>query len=254
MVQLADFEDKKLVEKSVYENVEKDIQERLYLLFSEAYRQGIGTIIAIEGFAASGKGALMKAITTRLDPRKVRVHSVDMENPIYSDYPLLYQFWEKIPSYGELIIFEGSWYKRIVQGRFEGEISTKHFSKYIRSIQNFEEMLTDDKYLLFKFFLHISKEEQKKRFKKAKKENKIWVISKSDLREAKYYEEIRSYYEEFIELTNTPKTPWNIIAAKDKYFTRIHVMEKLIEELEERLKFNSAEMLMKLKENSPTEI
>jgi AMP-polyphosphate phosphotransferase len=254
MVILSDFEDKKTIKKSVYENVEKDIQERLYLLFSEAHRQGIGTIISIEGFAGSGKGSLMKAITARLDPRKVRVHSVEKDNPVYFEYPALYQFWEKLPAFGELTIFEGSWYRKIVQDRFEGELTNRSFSKHIRSIQNFEDMITDDKYMLFKFFLHISSKEQKKRFKKAKKEGKMWVISDADLKEAKHYKEIRSYYEELIELTHTPDTPWEIIAAKDKYFARIHVMEKLIEALEEKLQFNSAEMLIQLKEKTSREI
>jgi polyphosphate kinase 2 (PPK2 family) len=102
--------------------------------------------------------------------------------------------------------------------------------------------------------LHISEKEQKKRIKKAKKEGKAWVITKADLKEAKHYKEIRSYYEEFIELTHTPKTPWEIVPAKDKYFSRIHVMEKLIEALEKKLHFNSAEMLIKLKEQGSKEI
>ncbi|MCX8000268.1 MAG: hypothetical protein N3A69_15170, partial [Leptospiraceae bacterium] len=125
---------------------------------------------------------------------------------------------------------------------------------FIRSIQNFEEVITDDKYLLFKFFLHISEKEQKKRIKKAKKDGKNWIITKSDLKEAKHYREIRAYYEEFIELTHTPKAPWEIVPAVDKYFARIHVMEKLIEALEKRLRFNSAEMLIKLKEKGSSEL
>ena len=254
MVELSQYEDSKQIEKSVYESVEKDIQERLYLLFSEANNQGLGTVVVIEGFSTSGKGALMKAITARLDPRKVRAHSVELENPIYNGFPLLYQFWEKLAAYGELTIFEGSWYRQVVMGRFYGFVSAKNYTKYIRSIQNFEEVITDDKYLLFKFFLHISEKEQKRRIKKARKEGKTWVISKSDLKEAKHYKEIRSYYEEFIELTHTPKTPWVIVSAKDKYFARIHVMEKLIESLEKRLQFNSAEMLLKIKEKGPKEI
>ncbi|MCX8000130.1 MAG: hypothetical protein N3A69_14450 [Leptospiraceae bacterium] len=254
MVQLAQYENGNSIEKSVYESLEKDIQERLYLLFSEAHKQGIGTIIAIEGFSTSGKGALMKAVTARLDHRKIRVHSLDFDNPVYRAYPLLYQFWEKLPSYGELTIFEGSWYRQLVMGRFYDLITTKNYTKFIRSIQNFEEVLTDDRYLLFKFFLHISEKEQKKRIKKARKEEKSWVITKSDLKEAKHYKEIRAYYEEFIELTHTPKAPWEIVPAKDKYFARIHVMEKLIEALEEKLGFNSAEMLVKLKEKGNKEI
>jgi polyphosphate kinase 2 (PPK2 family) len=240
--------------KAIYESVEKDIQERLYLLFSEAYRQNIGTIIVIEGFAGSGKGSLMKAITCRLDPRKLQVHSVDLSDHIYKDFPPLYQFWQKLPAFGELTIFEGSWYRKTVYERFYKIIREKEYSYSVRSIQNFEELICQDRYLLFKFFLDISSKEQKKRFEKAKKEGKDWVISKEDLEEAKYYKSFRKYYEELIGLTNTPATTWDIIPAKDKYFCRLHIMEKLIERLESNLQFDSQEMLSRLKEKEPKEI
>lgn len=254
MVQLSQYEDNNQIEKSVYESIVKDIQERLYLLFSEAYKQKLGTILVIEGCTTSGRGALMKTIAERLDPRKVRAHSIEIKNPVYYGLPLLYQFWEKLPAYGELTIFDGSWYRQVIMGRFYEFFSKKNFTKYVRSIQNFEQVLTDDRYLLFKFFLHISEKEQKHRIKKAKKEGKNWIITKSDLREAKHYKEIRSYYEELLELTHSPKAPWKIVPAKDKYFARIHVMETLIESLEKKLQFDSADMLLKLKEKGTKEI
>ncbi|MCB1178548.1 MAG: hypothetical protein KDK36_13260 [Leptospiraceae bacterium] len=254
MAQLKDFSDSRIIKKSVYESVEKDIQERLYLLFSEAYKQDKGTIIVIEGFAGSGKGALMKAITTRLDPRKVTVHSVELDNPLYKDFPFLYQFWQKLPAFGNLTIFEGSWYRKLAYERFNKKINTKEYSRAVRSFQNFEELVCDDKYLLFKFFLNISSKEQKKRFNKAKKEGKDWVISKDDIIESENYKKFNNYYEELIELTNTPKTTWDIIPAKDKYFCRIHIMEKLIERLEANLGFDSLSMLKQLKEKEPKEI
>jgi polyphosphate kinase 2 (PPK2 family) len=253
MLRLEKFVDSKSVEKSVYESVEKDIQERLYLLFSEAHKQQLGTLIALEGFAGAGKGELLKAITTRLDPRKVRVHSME-DDQVYSHFPFMYQFWQKLPPFGETTIYEGSWYRKLIVDRIDKKISKKQFLKSINSILQFEEMISKEKYIIFKFFLNISPKEQKKRFKKAQDEGKNWMVSSMDAMESKNYSEIKCLYEDMLSPSNLPVSPWVIVPSKDKYFTRIHVMESIIEKLENRLSFDSNGMLSELKNKESKEL
>lgn len=247
MMYLNEFEDSSVVEKTVYEDVEKDLQERLYILFSAASKQKFGIMLILEGWAGSGKGDVLKSITTRLDPRKVRVYS--RENFLYQGggYPFLFPFWSKLPAYGEFIIFSGSWYSRVSSDKVEKLITKDEYRTAFNSILNFEEMITSDKYIIYKYFLNISEKEQKKRLKKAKDEGNKWMVSDTDWFQLKHHDEFKKLYEEFLNRTSTPTAPWNIVPAKDKYFTRMYIMESLIANLEEKLKMDSKEMLNVLK-------
>ena len=105
---LKNFENSPSVEKSDYDILEKDLQERLYILFSEASKQKFATILILEGWAGSGKGDLLKSITTRLDPRKLRVYSLENSEEKNKTHHFLYDYWNRLPVYGENIIFDGS--------------------------------------------------------------------------------------------------------------------------------------------------
>ncbi|MDX1960797.1 MAG: hypothetical protein SFU98_19650 [Leptospiraceae bacterium] len=245
MISLKNFLEEEPLSKSNYDSFEKDYQERLYLLFSEAKKQQKGTLLIIEGFAGSGKGALLKVITSRLDPRKVKVHSFYPDH--FPDYPLFYQFWQKLPSRGELTIYEGSWYKKLINDHLHGSTSKKKFSLHIDHINETEEMLHQDGYLIFKFFLNIDSKTQEKRFEEAKNKGMKWMVSKYDSIEAKNFKETRELYEICLSKTHFPNREWKILHSKNRYFTRANVMESIIAEMEEKLGFNSLEMMETLK-------
>lgn len=247
MMHLKNFEESPSVEKSDYDVIEKDLQERLYILFSEASKQKFATILILEGWAGSGKGDLLKSITTRLDPRKLRVYSLENSEEKNKTHHFLYDYWNRLPVYGENIIFDGSWYSRVSYEKQEKLISKREYQDAFKSILNFEETLYNDRYIILKYFLNISAKEQKKRFKKASEEGKKWMVSESDWKQLKHYSSYERLYEEYLNKTDTQICPWNIVSAKNKYFCRIFVMESVIRNLEEKLKLDSKQMLLVLK-------
>jgi polyphosphate kinase 2 (PPK2 family) len=247
MMHLKDFEDSPTLEKSAYDMVEKDLQERLYILFSEASKQKLATILILEGWAGSGKGDLLKSITTRLDPRKLRVYSLENSDAKPKTHHFLYDYWQKLPLYGENAIFDGSWYSRVSYEKQEKLINKREYKDAFKSILNFEETLHNDQYVILKYFLNISSKEQKRRFKKASEEGKKWMVSESDWKQFENYKDFERLFEEYLNKTDTEICPWSIISAKNKYYCRISVIESIIRTLEEKLRIDSRQMLLVLK-------
>lgn len=247
MIYLKDYDFSPSVDKSDYEIIEEDLQERLYILFSEASKQKLATIVILEGWAGSGKGELLKSITTRLDPRKVRVYSTEESLKKDKTHHFLYDFWERIPAYGEAAIFDSSWYSRMSYEKIEKLITKQEYRDVFKSILNFEQTLLSDKYIIFKYFLNISAKEQKRRFKKALAEGKKWNVTESDWKQFENYDKYGELFEEYLNKTNTLPSPWSVVSAKNKYYCRIFVMESLIRKLEEKLGIDSKEMLNILK-------
>lgn len=244
---LKDFENSPTLEKSAYDLVEKDLQERLYILFSEASKQRFATILILEGWAGSGKGDLLKSITTRLDPRRIRVYSLEHSDKNINSHHFLYDYWNRLPLYGDTSIFDGSWYSRVSYDKKQKKIGKSEYKDAFKSILNFEETLLNDRYIILKYFLNISEKEQRKRFKKASEEGKKWMVSDSDWEELENYDDYEKLFEEYINKTDTPNCSWNVVTAKNKYYCRISVMESIIRSLEEKLKIDSREMLLLLK-------
>ena len=240
MMHLKNFAKSPTVEKSAYDNVEKDLQERLYILFSEASKQKFATILVLEGWAGSGKGDLLKSITTRLDPRKLRVYSLENSEQNNKTHHFLHEYWNRLPLYSENVIFDG-------YEKQEKLINKREYQDAFKSILNFEETLHNDRYIILKYFLNISAKEQKKRFKKASEEGKKWMVSESDWKQFENYSNYERLFEEYLNKTDTQICPWNVVSAKNKYYCRIFVMESIIRILEEKLNLDSKQMLLVLK-------
>ena len=237
MMHLKNFAKSPTVEKSAYDNVEKDLQERLYILFSEASKQKFATILVLEGWAGS----------TRLDPRKLRVYSLENSEQNNKTHHFLHEYWNRLPLYSENVIFDGSWYSRVSYEKQEKLINKREYQDAFKSILNFEETLHNDRYIILKYFLNISAKEQKKRFKKASEEGKKWMVSESDWKQFENYSNYERLFEEYLNKTDTQICPWNVVSAKNKYYCRIFVMESIIRILEEKLNLDSKQMLLVLK-------
>lgn len=249
MLELNEFDNPPELENINFDEAEKELQERLYILFSEASKQNLGVIILLEGVSASGKGDLLKCITTRLDPRKVKVYSMeegDLEN---ESYPFMHHFWSKLPGFNEQIILDGSWYSKFSFQKQNKILKKNSIPNIFKFIKNFEETISSDKYIFLKFFLNISAKEQKKRLKKAMDEGKKWMVSKSDWEQYEQFYDYKKLHEEYLNKTNFPFATWKIVPAKNKFYTKITVMESIIDCLEKKLKLNSREVLEVLLEN-----
>jgi polyphosphate kinase 2 (PPK2 family) len=145
------------------------LQRRLYDLEKACWDANVPSIIVFEGWDAAGKGTSISKLTSRLDPRGFKLYPIREARTFEKHLPWLWRFWLKTPNYGEMAIFDRSWYGRVLVERVEGLTPVQEWRKGYRDIVDFERNLADDGYVIVKFWLHISKKEQKRRFKKLEK-------------------------------------------------------------------------------------
>ncbi|MCB1192343.1 MAG: polyphosphate kinase [Leptospiraceae bacterium] len=243
MIKLKEYEVSPSTDKNDADEAIKDLQERLFIAFRKLYQQKYSAIVLIEGWAGAGKGDLIQNITMRLDPRKIRVFSYVNDDYAYDGYHFLKKFWNRLPGYGESVIFNGSWYGRVCYESFNKKIDHVEYNSSFRSILNLERNLTDDKYFIFKYFLNISKQEQSKILQKAKKFGLKWMVSKDDKVQSKYYNKYKDLIEIYLNQTNTEVCPWSIVPAKNRNYSKIFVMESIIQRLEQELKIDTKKLL-----------
>ena len=213
-----------------------DLQRDLLLLQRASWEADLATIIVFEGWSGSGKGGAIGKLTQRLEPRGFSLHATRQPRTVQTRLPWMWRFWQNIPNWGEIAIFDRSWYRRVVLERVEGQIDEKTWSEAYNDIVGFEQTLTDDRYLIVKFFLHISKDEQKKRLKKAESDpRKAWRVEDRDRRQHAKYDDYRVAIEEMLARTEAEWAPWTLIAATDKRWTRVRVFETLVRSMADRL-------------------
>lgn len=134
----------------------------------------------------------------------------------------------QVPEYGQMAIFDRSWYREVSTERVEGGVSGGELEKRFEQIVDFERELTDDGYVLIKFFLQISKKEQKKRFKQLEEQKATrWRVTEQDWKRHKLYEEYYEVFDQMMERTQTPNAPWIVLEAADRK-EAIHQMYKIV--------------------------
>src|SRR5262245_25522760 len=150
--------------KEEYKRRLPGLQNRLYDLEHAVFTTGVPVAIAFEGWAAAGKGSAISALTERLDPRGFRVVPVLPPRTLETHYPWLWRFWQKIPARGQIVIFDTSWYRRVLIDRITKAVGKREWQQAYQDIDEFEEQLAADGTVLLKFWMHISREEQARRF------------------------------------------------------------------------------------------
>ena len=149
---------KKKLSREDYRTRPAGLQQRLYDLEKACWDHGIPTVIVFEGWDASGKGTAISALTQRLDPRGFKLYPITAPRTYEQQRPWLWRFWLKVPNRGEMVIFDHSWYGRVLEDRVERTVPEKAWRDAYRDIVEFERMLADDGAAILKFFLHISQE------------------------------------------------------------------------------------------------
>src|SRR3990172_4562613 len=152
--------------KDEYKRRLPPLQQRLYDLEHALYQARIPVAVVFEGWAAAGKGSTIQLLTTRLDARGFRVVFVAPPRTVEAHYPWLWRFWQKIPAYGQMVIYDTSWYRRVLIDRINKTVSKREWERAYQDIADFEEQLAADGTVIVKFWLHISKKEQRRRFRK----------------------------------------------------------------------------------------
>jgi polyphosphate kinase 2 (PPK2 family) len=227
----------KKLKKKKYKEMMPHLQDRLYDLQKACWDANIPTVIIFEGWDAAGKGTSIKKLTQRLEPRGFKLYPIQAPRTHEMHMPWLWRFWQKLPNYGEMAIFDRSWYGRVLVERMEGFTPEEEWRRAYRDIVNFERTIADDGCVIIKFWLHISKKEQKKRFKKLEKNPlKAWHVQPEDWEHHRKYDEYLLAVEEMLERTDTEWGRWTIVEATNKRWARVKVFETIIQYLEEALK------------------
>ncbi|MEO7319414.1 MAG: UDP-galactose-lipid carrier transferase [Chthoniobacteraceae bacterium] len=226
--------DHKSIEEEEYKPMLKEQQLKLLNHQLALHESKRSVIIVFEGPDAAGKGGAIKRIVERLDPRLLRVHSVVKPTAEENQHHYLWRFWNKLPPYGQLVIFDRSWYGRVLVERVENFASDKEWKRAYQEINEFERLLVDDGAIFIKFYLHITKEEQLLRFKRREGDPyKHWKISDEDWRNRRKWDQHNSAAEAMFDKTSTPHAPWHVIAANFKWNARVKVVKAVVERIEE---------------------
>jgi polyphosphate kinase 2 (PPK2 family) len=226
----------KKISKKEYKKQLPRLQRRLYDLETTAWKAGVPSIILFEGWDAAGKGTAIRTLTQRLDPRGFKLYPIRAARTFEKMHPWLWRFWLKLPNYGEMAIFDRSWYGRVVVERVEGLTSEGDWRKGYRDIVDFEQTLRADGYVLVKFWLHIDKKEQRRRFKLLEKDPlKSWQVTDEDWDHHRNYYEYLLAVEEMLERTETEWGPWTIIEATNRWWARVKIFNTIINSLTTRL-------------------
>jgi polyphosphate kinase 2 (PPK2 family) len=226
----------KKVGKPAYKQIAPVISERLYNVQKASWDAGIPVVILFEGWDAAGKGTSIQALTTPLDPRGFKLYPIRAARTYEKKRPWLWRFWLKIPARGEWAIIDRSWYGRVLVERVENLIPESEWRRAYRDIVDFERTLFDDGALIIKFFLHISKQEQKQRFEKLILDPlTAWHVAPEDWNHHRHYADWLLAYEEMFEQTETEWGPWTIVEATDRRHTHVKIYRTIIQALEKRL-------------------
>jgi len=195
--------------------------------------------IVFEGWDASGKGGAIKRLVAPLDPRHVRV--AQFAAPTYDEqrHHFLWRFWPKLPGWGGMAVFDRSWYGRVLVERVEGFATDAQWRRSYDEIVAFEQSLCDEGMIMVKLWLHISDEEQERRFKRRSRDPlKAWKLTDEDWRNRAKRDAYIDAVEEMLERTDHPAAPWVLIEADSKRWARVRVVEETVAAIERHIGFS----------------
>jgi len=225
------------VKRETYEEELDKLQKRLFRLEHELYAARVPAVILYEGWDAAGKGGNIRRLTRGLDPRGYEVVPVAAPSAEEKAHHYLWRFWRDVPKAGHITIFDRSWYGRVLVERVEGFCSEPEWRRAFREITEFERQLTDFGTVLVKFWVHIDREEQLRRFE-ARRENphKSWKITDEDWRNRDRWDRYRVAVVDMLQRTSTTYAPWTILEANSKLYARIKALTTVGDVLEHALK------------------
>ena len=225
------------IPKTEYKAVKDDLELKLAELQRRAKELRIPVIIVFEGWDAAGKGTLINDLILPLDPRGFSVYSTLAPNQEESLRPFLWRFWNQTPEHGRITIFDRSWYRMVLTERVSGSVKRKDLPGVFNDIRSFERQLADDGTIIIKFFLHISADEQKKRFNRLRKNpSTAWRVTDDDLKRLKQYDEYLIATDEMLAETDSGFAPWTVIEAHDRRFASLKIFNAVISAFERSIR------------------
>ena len=231
-------------EKYVQEITRRQIQLRD--LAWHIYQKRRPVILAFEGWDAAGKGGAIKRITEKMDPRGYVVYPISAPQGDEKSRHYLYRFWARVPERGQIAIFDRTWYGRVLVERVEGFATQAEWKRAYKEINSFERQLRDFGAILVKFWIHISPDEQLRRFEERRRTHyKSWKLTEDDWRNREKWPLYEDAVEEMLLKTSTRTSPWNLIEGNDKYHARVKTLTRLVEVLSTELSYKATDPLKK---------
>lgn len=229
----------KTMTKDDYDASLKRYQAKLNQLQRAARERRVSTILVFEGWDAAGKGGSIRRITAALDARDYQVIQIAAPTDEEAAHNYLWRFWRHIPRAGRVTIYDRSWYGRVLVERIEGFARTREWQRAYAEINDFEAQLVERGIVLLKFWLHITQEEQLRRFQEREQiAYKAWKLTEEDWRNRERWADYEMAVNDLVERTSTRQAPWTLVEANDKRHARVEVLRTLCERLEAALAGN----------------
>lgn len=202
------------------------------------YEKRRSLALVVEGWDAAGKGGAVRRLTEKLDPRGFRVFAIAAPKGDDKVHHYLWRFWRRLlpPFEKQILIFDRSWYGRVLVERVEGFAREDEWKRAYREINDFERQLVEGGTLVAKLWFHVSREEQLRRFEdRSSTPHKRWKLTDEDWRNRDKWDAYAEAVNEMLVKTSTLKAPWTLVEAEDKRYARVKVLRTLVELLEKEL-------------------
>ena len=206
---------------------------RLYELQMALKEHKIPVIVLFEGWGASGKGSTISKVIKNIDPRFFKVATMSAPTEEELRKPFLYRYFREIPEAGKFTFLDSGWMDQTCRERMDKKLKGDNYSKRIDSIRRFERQLTDNGYVLLKFFMQIDRKEQEKRMGiLLESKDTRWRVNEYDLWQNDHYKKCRKIFDQYMQDTNTSAAPWYIVDAGDRKWAELQVLETMISNIE----------------------
>ena len=232
---LKDFEKSKAEDKDVLNKEIKELRARLIGQQQQIREKKLPILVLIEGWAAAGKGSLIKELISEIDPRFYNVVSPAVIPESESRYPFLYPYAAAIPENGKLIFLDSGWMEAVVRKKLRLEISGEEYKRRVRAVNEFERQLRDAGYLLLKIFLHIDEKEQEERLETlSENADTEWRVNPDDLWQHREYKSFLKAYDAFMDKTDDP-VKWHVLDGRRRRTAVRDAMKLLADKVDKAL-------------------
>lgn len=224
------------LDQKAYDKALVSLQVALSRLAYQVYVQQRPVVIVFEGWDAAGKGGAIRRLTEKLDPRGFVVYSIAAPKGDEATHHYLWRFWNRLPEAGQIAIFDRSWYGRVMVERIEGFCSEGDWKRAYREINAFERQLVDFGAILFKFWLHIDRDEQLHRFEsRSVDERRSWKLTDEDWRNREKWDRYEEAVNEMLLKTSTISAPWTVVEGNSKLYARVKILRTVVDKLAQEL-------------------
>lgn len=226
---LTDFNKIEKPDEEALEQRLTDARDKLFVQQMALKEKKLPVLVLFEGWGAAGKGSVLGKVIKNIDPRFFKVETMDIPTEEELRKPFLYRYFVRIPEAGKFAFYNGGWMEEITSAVLHDALTEEDYKKRVDSVKRFERQMTDNGYLVMKFFFHIGRKEQKKRLDALCSDKRTkWRVDKKDLWQNRHYDACMEVYEDYLNDTNQSTAPWYIIDAKDKKWAQLQMLETLV--------------------------